>query len=78
MQADFYDKEYFETDLQKNCPDFVKLSQAYNVMSFRADTESAFLEALNESVKILKNGQSVVIEVIININEKVKLDMPVK
>jgi acetolactate synthase-1/2/3 large subunit len=67
----FYKSNYYETDLDKRGPDFIKLAAAYDVQGFCAADEKSFLEALGKSRKILAAGKPALIEAIINKNEKV-------
>ena len=66
-----YKAAYYETDLDSNCPDFIKLADAYGVQGFRVKDEVSFTQALGSSMKIIASGKPVVIEAVIDINEKV-------
>ncbi|MCL2721662.1 MAG: biosynthetic-type acetolactate synthase large subunit [Treponema sp.] len=57
---------YYETNLDNNNPDFVKLAAAYDVPAFRSADEVSFLRALEKSSSILTSGKPVLIEVIVN------------
>jgi acetolactate synthase-1/2/3 large subunit len=70
-QGFFFGNRYCETSLDKRGPDFVKLSEAYCVPAYRADTEAAFLDALNKSILHNKDGKSALIEAIIDKDERV-------
>ena len=67
----FYSAHYYETDLDERGPDFIKLAAAYDVQGFRVTEESAFLDALEKSAKILKSGKPALIETIIDKDERV-------
>ncbi|MDR1867218.1 MAG: biosynthetic-type acetolactate synthase large subunit [Treponema sp.] len=59
-----YEGRYSETIL-KRPPDFVKLSAAYQIPGFRADTESAYIRALDAAMPLLNNHTAVLIEVLV-------------
>ncbi|MDR0502145.1 MAG: biosynthetic-type acetolactate synthase large subunit [Treponema sp.] len=67
----FYEKRYFQTDLDNRGPDFVKLAAAYDVPGFRVTDEASFLQALEKSAQVLALGKPALIEAIIDKNEKV-------
>ncbi|MCL2440675.1 MAG: biosynthetic-type acetolactate synthase large subunit [Treponema sp.] len=69
-QKKSYKSIYFETDLEKSSPDFVKLADAYNVTAFRVYNEKSFTIALQAAVKLLNSGKPVLIEAAIDKNEK--------
>ena len=62
----FYKACYYETDLERSCPDFIKLAAAYDVPAFRATDEPSFSQALDQSIKLLNSGKPVLIEAIID------------
>ena len=64
---------YYETNLDNNCPDFVKLAAAYDVPAFRSEDEESFLQALEKSSSILASGKPVLIEVIINKDKQAEM-----
>ena len=67
----FCKSRYYQTDLENRGPDFIKLADAYNVAAFRATDNASFLAALEKSNIELKAGKPVVIEVIIDKDERV-------
>ncbi|MCL2270113.1 MAG: thiamine pyrophosphate-dependent enzyme, partial [Treponema sp.] len=67
----FYSAHYYETDLDDRCPDFIKLADACNVPGFRVTDEATFTEALGKSMKLLASGKPVIIEAVIDRDEKV-------
>ncbi|MCL2181689.1 MAG: biosynthetic-type acetolactate synthase large subunit [Treponema sp.] len=71
MQKSFYKEQYYETSLENNGPDFIKLAAAYNVQGFRAKDEKSFLDALCKSVEILASGKPALIEALIDRDERV-------
>ena len=75
-QKFFYNSHYSETDLDNRGPDFVKLADAYNVQAFRVTNEKTFLDALGKSVNILSSGKPVLIEAIIDRDERVVPAVP--
>jgi acetolactate synthase-1/2/3 large subunit len=70
-QKFFYKSHYYETGLDNSCPDFVKLADAYGVPAFRVTNEKGFTDALENGVKLLTCKKPVLIEVIIDKDEKV-------
>jgi acetolactate synthase-1/2/3 large subunit len=70
-QDAFYKGIYFETNLDNCGPDFIALANAYEVTGFRITDESSFLQALEKSKNILASGKPVLIEAVIDKNEKV-------
>ena len=70
-QTYFYKERYFQTALENCGPDFVKLAAAYNVSAFSTKDEKSFIVALDAAVKLLASGKAVLIEVIIDKDEKV-------
>jgi acetolactate synthase-1/2/3 large subunit len=69
-QSFFYEGHYSETDLP-DCPDFIKLAEAYGLSAYRAEDEAGFLEALHKARKDLKAGRAAIIEARIDKDEKV-------
>ena len=67
----FYSAHYYETDLDDRGPDFIKLADAYHVPAFRAADAVSFTEALGKGMKFLASGQPVVIEAVIDKDERV-------
>ena len=67
----FYKANYSETDLDNRGPDFIKLADAFGVQGFRVMDESSFLEALGKCAAILALGRPVLIEAVIDKDEKV-------
>ena len=67
----FYKANYYETDLDNRGPDFVKLAEAYDVPGFRVTKETFFLEALEKGMELLASGRPVLIEAVIDKDEKV-------
>jgi acetolactate synthase-1/2/3 large subunit len=67
----FYESRFCETDLDSREPDFIKLAAAYDVPAFRVTDESSFLEALCGSINILESGSPVLIEAVIDKDERV-------
>jgi acetolactate synthase-1/2/3 large subunit len=67
----FYESRYSETDLDDRPPDFVKLSEAYNVSGFRADNEASFRIALDTGIQCLAKGKPALIDAIIDKDERV-------
>jgi len=67
----FYSANYYETALDNQGPDFIKLAEAYDVTAFRVINESLFIDALKKCVDILADGKPALIEVIIDKDEKV-------
>jgi acetolactate synthase-1/2/3 large subunit len=65
-----YNSNYYETSLDDRGPDFVKLAAAYDTAGFRVTDKSSFLEALGKSLNILAAGSPVLIETIIDKDEK--------
>jgi len=67
----FYRSRYSQTDLDDRGPDFIKLAAAYNITGFRVTDESSFLKVLNEGLSLLACGKPVLIEAVINKDERV-------
>jgi len=67
----FYESNYSQTDLDDRGPDFIKLADAYGVHGFRVTDEMSFLKALEKGMDILASGKPVLIEAIIDKDEKV-------
>jgi len=70
-QNSSYSSRYYETDLDKYNPDFVKLADAYGVQGFRAKDNESFLNALESCKSILASGKPALIEAIIDKDERV-------
>jgi acetolactate synthase-1/2/3 large subunit len=70
-QKFFYEARYSQTDLDNRGPDFVKLADAYDVHGFRVTDEEAFLDALDKGYKILMRGKPVLIDAVIDKDERV-------
>jgi acetolactate synthase-1/2/3 large subunit len=66
----FYEKRFAESVLDRP-PDFVKLSLAYGVAGFRAETKETFLAALASAKPLLAAGTTCVIDAIIDSDEMV-------
>ncbi|MDR0655673.1 MAG: acetolactate synthase large subunit, partial [Treponema sp.] len=60
-----------ETDLDDRPPDFLKLAEAYGLRAYRAGTEEEFGAALNSGKKDLAAGKPVLIEALIDKDERV-------
>jgi acetolactate synthase-1/2/3 large subunit len=69
-QTIFYEGRYSETDLDRP-PDFVKLAEAYGVAGFRAANEASFTAALTAAMSELAHGKPVVIDALIDKDERV-------
>ena len=67
----FYEKRYFQTDLDSRGPDFLKLAAAYDVAGFRVTDGESFLLALEKSVQLLALGKPALIEAVIDKDERV-------
>jgi len=67
----FYNANYYETGLDNRGPDFIKLAQAYDVPAFRVTEKEAFLDALGKGINFLAEKKPVLIEVIIDKDERV-------
>ena len=67
-----YSSNYYETDLDNSCPDFIKLAAAYNVEGFRVTDGESLSEALKKCVKILAEGKPALVEAVISRDEKVE------
>jgi acetolactate synthase-1/2/3 large subunit len=65
-----YNSNYYETSLDDRGPDFVKLAAAYDTAGFRVTDKSSFLETLGKSLNLLAAGSPVLIETIIDKDEK--------
>ncbi|MCL2276974.1 MAG: biosynthetic-type acetolactate synthase large subunit [Treponema sp.] len=74
-QTNYFKKRYFETSLENQCPDFIKLADAYGMRGFRAADEYEFLDALNKCAGILSSGLPALIEAVI---DKDKIVHPAK
>jgi acetolactate synthase-1/2/3 large subunit len=70
-QKTYCKARYYETDLDDRGPDFVKLAAAYGVSGFRVMEKKAFWEVLAKTAELLYSGKPVLIEVIIDKDEKV-------
>ena len=70
-QKIFYGARYSQTVLEGRGPDFVKLADAYGVCGYRADSESAFVSALESACSQLSAGKPALIEVHIGKDERV-------
>jgi len=70
-QKFFYEARYSQTDLDNRGPDFVKLADAYDVPGFRVTDEAAFLDALDKGFKLLSRGKPVLIDAVIDKDERV-------
>jgi acetolactate synthase-1/2/3 large subunit len=66
----FYEKRFAESVLDRP-PDFVKLSHAYGVAGFRAETRESFLAALAGAKPLLAGGTTCVIDALIDSDEMV-------
>lgn len=64
---------YYETDLDNRGPDFIKLAAAYDVPGFHVTEETLFIDALNKAKEFLASGKPVVIETVIDKNEKARV-----
>ena len=69
-QTLFYEGRYAETVLDRP-PDFVKLADAYGLKGYRAETETAFVEALDLAMKDIASGMPALIDAHIGEDEKV-------
>ncbi|GHU76962.1 acetolactate synthase [Spirochaetia bacterium] len=67
----FYDGRYSETGLGRRPPDFIRLAEAYSVSAHRAADEPAFLTALDKSLETIAHGSPALIEVLIDMDERV-------
>ncbi|MDR2303140.1 MAG: biosynthetic-type acetolactate synthase large subunit [Treponema sp.] len=67
----FYEGRYSETDLDDRPPDFLKLAEAYGVRAYRAGTEAEFGAALNSGKRDLAAGRPVLIDSLIDKDERV-------
>ncbi|MDR1840096.1 MAG: biosynthetic-type acetolactate synthase large subunit [Treponema sp.] len=67
----FYKSRYSQTDLDDRGPDFIKLAAAYDVRGFRVTDKDSFLQALNEGLNLLACGKPVLIEAVIDKDERV-------
>ena len=67
----FYKGRYSQTDLAGRGPDFIKLAAAYDVAAFRATGEASFTEALKNACAELAAGKPVLIEALIDKDERV-------
>jgi acetolactate synthase-1/2/3 large subunit len=67
----FFKSHYSQTSLEKRGPDFIKLAAAYGIKAYRAKNESSFLDALEKAKSILASCNPVLIEAIIDKNERV-------
>ena len=70
-QKFFYEARYTQTDLDNRGPDFVKLADAYDVHGFRVTDEASFLDALDKGYELLMNGKPVLIDAVIDKDERV-------
>jgi len=70
-QTSLLSARYYETDLEKHNPDFVKLADAYGVSGFRVTDNESFSETLKNCTHILTSGKPALIEAIIDKNERV-------
>ncbi|MDR1868956.1 MAG: acetolactate synthase large subunit, partial [Treponema sp.] len=70
-QKFFYEAHYSETDLDNRGPDFIKLAEAYDVHGFRVTDEASFLDALDKGYKLLMRGKPVLIDAVIDKDERV-------
>jgi len=70
-QNNMYKSRYHETDLENSGPDFVKLAAAYDVPGFRITDDESFMAALESAVKLLAKSKPVLIEALIDKDEKV-------
>ena len=70
-QKFFYEARYSQTDLDNRGPDFVKLAEAYDVHGFRVTDEASFLDALDKGYKLLMHGKPVLIDAVIDKDERV-------
>ncbi|MDR1286679.1 MAG: biosynthetic-type acetolactate synthase large subunit [Treponema sp.] len=69
-QEFFYGGRYSETDLPAE-PDFVKLAAAYGVKAYRAVCEKSLGEALDSAFAELPDGKPVLVEAVIDRDERV-------
>ncbi|MDR3249241.1 MAG: acetolactate synthase large subunit, partial [Treponema sp.] len=69
-QSFFYEGRYSESDLSRS-PDFVKLAEAYGISGYRAEDRKDFATALSNAAGDLASGRAVLIEAIIDKDEKV-------
>jgi acetolactate synthase-1/2/3 large subunit len=67
----FYKARYSQTDLDDRGPDFIRLAGAYDVQGFRVTDETSFLQALNKGMGLLDSGKPVLIEAVIDKDERV-------
>jgi acetolactate synthase-1/2/3 large subunit len=70
-QSFFYDSNYYQTDLENSGPDFTALAGAYGVHGFRVTDEKSFTQALEKSAPLLSSGKPVLIEAVIDKDERV-------
>ena len=67
----FYKSRYSQTDLDDRGPDFIRLAAAYDVQGFRVTDEASFLQALDKGMGLLAFGKPVLIEAVIDKDERV-------
>jgi acetolactate synthase-1/2/3 large subunit len=67
----FYKARYSQTDLDDRGPDFIRLAAAYDVQGFRVTDEASFLQALDKGMGLLASGKPVLIEAVIDKDERV-------
>jgi len=70
-QKFFYGERYSQTDLDNRGPDFIKLAEAYDVQGFRVTDESGFLDALDKGYTLLMKNKPVLIDAVIDKDERV-------
>jgi acetolactate synthase-1/2/3 large subunit len=70
-QKFFFGGRYFETGLDGQPPDFLKLAAAYGVSGRRAGDEASLVSALDDSLAELRAGRPALIEALIDTDERV-------
>jgi acetolactate synthase I/II/III large subunit len=65
-QQSFYDERYSHSNMEKGAPNLVKLGEAYNIKSFRIETQDQLVKNLPE---ILKLKEPVLVEFCVTENE---------